>query len=85
MIRTTRDRAQAKNLSVHQKLDAIGGTVAIDAAAVRDRTILLVDDLYQSGASINYVAMTLQQAGARAILGLAAEKTCRNDDNTVRP
>lgn len=43
--------------------------------------ILLVDDLYQSGISMNYVAMLLRAHGAAAVYGLALEKTCRNDDN----
>lgn len=85
LIRTTRAREQAKNLSVDDKLDALDGTFDVDAAAVNGRTILLIDDLYQSGATMNFVAMKLHQAGASAILGLAAEKTCRNDDNQPRP
>lgn len=83
-IRTVRPREQAKNLSLDGKLDALDGTLEVDSGAVIGRTVLLIDDLYQSGASMNFVAMKLQQAGARAILGLAAEKTCRNDDNTPR-
>lgn len=82
---TTRERPQLKNLGLAAKLDALDGTIAVEASAVKDRTVLLVDDLYQSGVSMNFVAMKLQQAGARAILGLAAEKTCRNDDNRPRP
>ena len=53
----------------------------MDAEAVRGRTVLLVDDLYQSGTSMNYVALMLLDAGAHTVLGLACEKTCRNDDN----
>ncbi|HEV7516029.1 MAG TPA: hypothetical protein VGR07_06990 [Thermoanaerobaculia bacterium] len=44
----------------------------------------MVDDLYQSGISMNYVAMELLAGGARAVLGLACEKTCSNDDNVSR-
>ncbi len=50
-------------------------------AAGPGRAIPLVDDLYQSGISMNFVAMKLQEAGATHVLGLAAEKTCRNDAN----
>ena len=44
----------------------------------------LVDDLYQSGVSMNYVAILLLEAGARKVFGLACEKTCSNDDNVSR-
>jgi predicted amidophosphoribosyltransferase len=48
------------------------------------RTVLLLDDLYQSGISMNYVAMELLAAGVKEVFGLACEKTCRNDDNLSR-
>lgn len=46
--------------------------------------VLLVDDLYQSGVSMNYVAMLLLEAGAKKVFGLSCEKTCSNDDNVSR-
>ena len=48
---------------------------------VKGRKILLIDDLYQSGITMNYVAMLLLEQGAKKVYGLACEKTCRNDDN----
>ena len=78
----TRKRRRAlKDVPVAEKLEAIQGTINIEGASFQDRTVLLVDDLYQSGITMNYVAMELLEAGARAVLGLACEKTCRNDDN----
>lgn len=79
-VRTPAKRPQIKNLRLDEKLATLEGTVQVDPA-VNGRSLLLVDDLYQSGTSMNYVAMLLQRAGARCILGLALEKTCRNDDN----
>jgi len=84
VIRTTTARRQVKNLPLSKKLDALEGTFEIEVEPVRGRTVLVVDDLYQSGASMNFVAMKLLELGARAVLGLAAEKTCRNDDNQVQ-
>ena len=43
--------------------------------------IILLDDKYQSGISLHYVAMKLQQAGAAHICGLTMVKTMRNKDN----
>lgn len=79
-VRPPARRPQVKNLRLAEKLDRLEGTVHVDSA-VQKRKFLLVDDLYQSGSSMNYVAMLLQQAGADCIYGLALEKTCRNDDN----
>lgn len=44
--------------------------------------VILIDDKYQSGVSVNYVAMILQQAGASDVYGLYAVKTMRDTDNT---
>jgi hypothetical protein len=80
-VTTLRARRQLKNVAVAEKLATLQGSIAVDAKAVKSRVVLLVDDLYQSGVSMNYVAMELLQSGARKVFGLACEKTCRNDDN----
>jgi hypothetical protein len=43
--------------------------------------VILIDDKYQSGTSINFVASRLREAGAGDILGLCAVKTWRDTDN----
>ncbi len=83
-VMAVKTRPQLKEVSLREKLAALDGTFTVDAARVQGHVVLLVDDLYQSGASMNFVAMKLQEAGAKAILGAAVEKTVRNDDNTRR-
>jgi hypothetical protein len=81
-VRTQRIRPSAKNqLSPMAKLNVLKGTIEITPNIFQGKNVLLIDDLYQSGVSINYVAMLLQRAGAKNILGLACEKTVRNDAN----
>ena len=48
---------------------------------VNDKTIILIDDKYQSGITIQYIAMKLQQAGAHEVYGLSFVKTLRDTDN----
>ena len=48
------------------------------------KNILLIDDLYQSGSTLHFTAMHLQEAGASTILGLALVKSRRDDDNRER-
>ncbi len=72
---------ELKNLSLADKLEAILGSVTVDMAKVEGKSIVVVDDLYQSGLTINYVAEELRLAGARKVFGLAAVKTLSNDDN----
>ncbi len=75
---------QLKNLPLEQKVEALVGSVSVDASRVANKTIVVVDDLYQSGLTINYIAEELRQAGAKEVFGLAAVKTMRNDDNLPR-
>jgi hypothetical protein len=80
-VRTVKARDSIKAVPLAGKLDALLGTVEVDGGTFKGRNVLLIDDLYQSGTSMNYCTMLLLQAGARKIFGLACEKTCRNDDN----
>jgi predicted amidophosphoribosyltransferase len=47
-------------------------------ADVRGKTVLLVDDIYQSGFTLNEVGRVLFEAGAESVLGLVATKTGRD-------
>lgn len=80
-VQTTQKRTSLKSAAVAEKLKALVGTIKIDKDVFHNKNVLLIDDLYQSGISMNYCALMLLKAGARKILGLACEKTCRNDDN----
>lgn len=80
-VRTIRARGQMKNFQVDDKLDELIGTVRVDERVFQERKVLIIDDVYQSGTSMNYVAMLLLQAGAKKVFGLACEKTLHNDDN----
>ena len=73
-----------KDALLEDKLEALEGTIEVDPEPFKDKVVLLVDDLYQSGVSMNYVAMLLLEAGAKKVYGLACEKTCSNDDNISR-
>jgi hypothetical protein len=84
MVKTIKERPQLKDARLDKKLDSIEGTVSVDTQSLKDQTVLLIDDIYQSGISTNYIAMLMLEAGAKKVYGLACEKTCRNDDNIPR-
>ncbi|CAI2719266.1 ComF family protein [Nitrospina watsonii] len=80
-LRTLRPREGLKSIPIKEKLNILEGTIEVDSAYFKNKRVLLIDDLYQSGITMNYVGMLLLEAGAREVYGLACEKTCRNDDN----
>ncbi|MBF0457253.1 MAG: phosphoribosyltransferase [Nitrospirae bacterium] len=71
---------ETKNLPLNKKLNSIRGSISV-SADVDGQKILLLDDLYQSGITTNYVAMLLLEQGAAKVYSLSCEKTCKNDDN----
>jgi flavodoxin len=78
---TGKPRNSMKEVPLAKKLDTLLGTIEVTDGVFDGRNVLLLDDLYQSGVSMNYCGLILRQAGAKKIFGLACEKTCRNDDN----
>src|SRR5450432_2303552 len=80
-VRTIEPRASIKGVAVKAKVDTLLGTIAVAEDVFKGKHVILVDDLYQSGTSVNYCGLMILGAGAKKIFGLACEKTCRNDDN----
>jgi len=83
-VKTNRARQSVRGTPCAEKLPVIEGTVSVTPGVFEGQTVLLVDDLYQSGVTMNYVAMLLLESGAKKVFGLACEKTCSNDDNVSR-
>jgi hypothetical protein len=62
-----------------QRLEAVGLNVSVD---VKGRNVLIIDDLYQSGATVHFVASKLQMEGASELHCLAVVKSLSDTDNT---
>jgi len=61
-----------------QKRANVARVFAVNASIARKR-VLLVDDLYDSGATLEEVAKTLMRGGARAICVLTLTRTIHSD------
>lgn len=75
-VRKIKDTPELKNVfDYQQRLNLLQDAFEVDAGTVGTRQILLVDDLYRSGATAAVVAQQLQRAGAAAVYMLAMTKT----------
>ncbi len=81
----TVEKASAKNLTVEEKieqweeiLDAEGIELSDD---IEGQSVCIVDDLYQSGASLWSYAKYLREAGAQHVVGVVCVKSLRDTDN----
>ena len=79
------EKQQTKGLSIDQKIemwDSIYKCGQVDLTeTVYGKTVLIVDDLYQSGTSIWSFAKHLKSMGTSLVYGLVAVKSQRDSDN----
>jgi predicted amidophosphoribosyltransferase len=69
-------------VTAQEKLNSIRGAFLADRAVCAGQPVIILDDIYQTGATMSEVAATLRRAGAKQVLGLVATKTLR--DGQVR-
>lgn len=69
-----------KNADGTDKLKILkqSGFSITDGTDINGKDIVLVDDLYMSGTTLQYVAMKLKEAGARKVYGLCFVKSLSN-------
>lgn len=78
-IRKTRETPGLKDVQDPEKRrELLDGAFEIERAKVNGKGVLLVDDLYRSGATANAVAVALIGAGAARVYFLAATRTRSN-------
>ena len=53
-----------------------------NTVTLQGKLIILIDDKYQSGITLQFVASRLLEKGASKVFELCAVKTWRDDDNT---
>ncbi len=64
---------------IQEKIDNVRGAFEIvPGIDVHDRELVLIDDIYQSGFTLNEIGRILLEAGARSVFGLVATKTGRD-------
>ncbi|MCX5676058.1 MAG: ComF family protein [Planctomycetota bacterium] len=75
----TKDTPQLKDVfDYNERLSLLEDAFEVDPSATRGRKVLLFDDLYRSGATMNAVASAVYDAGGAAdVLALAVTRTRR--------
>ncbi len=77
---TKAEHPKLRTLPMQQKVSALAGAFSLEDA-VDGKSVLIVDDLYQSGASAWSLARFLKSRGASRVYGLACVKSWRDTDN----
>lgn len=80
------DKPQMKQLTVEDKIaiwkEIYDNNNVVLNSHVRGKNIIVVDDLYQSGATIWEYAKYLKKMGAKQVCGIVCVKSLRDSDNT---
>jgi len=78
-VAKTRDTPQLKDVyDYNERLSLLAGAFRVESSEIRGRRVLLLDDLYRSGATMNAVASALcDDGGAAAVYALAMTRTRR--------
>jgi hypothetical protein len=79
-LRKRRETPQLKTLPLAKKLETLEDVFELDEN-VEGKSLLLVDDLYQSGSTMWTLAKFLKDRGAGQVYGLACVKSWRDSDN----
>jgi predicted amidophosphoribosyltransferase len=74
------EHEKLKNLAVEDKVKTLLNAFTLHEP-VKGKTIVLIDDLYQSGVTLWSLARFLKQNGARAVYGLTCVKSWSDSDN----
>ena len=76
-VHRTRDIPELKNVSdLDERLTLLEGLHSVDDSATRGKCVLLFDDLYRSGATMNAITTELYEAGgATDVFALAITRT----------
>ena len=70
LIKIVNSRHQANIRPKEERIDNVKGSFAvIESEAVKNRTIILVDDICTTGATLNECAKILKEGGAKRIIG----------------
>lgn len=80
----TGEKAQGKTLSRDDKWAAWETAGLSCTKDLEGKDVILIDDLYQSGISVNFVGMKLQEANCGKICGLYIVKSLNDKDNIQR-
>jgi len=74
-FRRVRPTATQAGLTRPQRRENVRGAFEAQSAAVKDRTILLIDDVMTTGATLDSCAAALRDAGATRVLALSVART----------
>ncbi|MFZ0199885.1 MAG: ComF family protein [Candidatus Sulfotelmatobacter sp.] len=84
LLERKRETPSQTGLTSHQRRENVRGAFGVtDAEALKGREVLLVDDVYTTGATVSECARVLRRAGARRVWVATVARTLKASDQHV--
>ncbi len=74
LLRQKQTSPQARTCSLNERLNNVSGAFTCSNSTLRGVSVLLIDDVATSGATLNAAAAALKSGGASTVWGLALAK-----------
>ncbi len=78
---TTNKTKPLKNMELDKRWEYLEGINLSIGVDITNKNIILVDDLYQSGTTLQFIAMKLKEKGCKKVYGLSIVKSRKDTDN----
>jgi phosphoribosylpyrophosphate synthetase len=76
------EKGQLKEATLSEKWAQLeAASFQANIVDLKDKRVILIDDLYQSGCTLHFIASALKSKGAKRVYGLSIVKSGRNTDN----
>lgn len=76
----SKDKDLKNIVSTKEKMEALKGFgLTFDKIDLKDKAVVLVDDMYKSGLTMQFVAMKMKEAGAKYVFGICLVKALGNN------
>ena len=84
IIKRIKDTPHQTGLSRdNRKENLLNGFEVLDKVVIKDKTILLIDDIYTTGSTLNECAKILKKHGATRVIGLTLARTPIKPDRVL--
>lgn len=78
----THKKKSLKELDLNEKWSYLEEIDMVINSEIKGKNIILLDDLYQSGTTLQFVAMKLKEKGAKKVYGISIVKSRKDTDNS---
>jgi len=76
------EKGQLKEAALSEKWDRLeAAKFQVSTSDLKGKRVILIDDLYQSGCTLHFIAAALKNQGVKRVYGLSMVKSGRNTDN----